>query len=155
MSRPIASAATPGATRADIVAEALTWELTPYHPHARIKGVGVDCAMLPAMVYHAVGLIPELCPDYSPQWMMHRDEEVYLGWVTPYAREIGREAIGPGDFAIWKYGRTYSHGAIILDPPVILHAVIAGGAVVRADLDRDEELRRRPVRFFSLFGGAR
>lgn len=137
-------------TRADVVREALSWEGTPYHPHARIKGVGCDCAQFPAAVYHVVGLIPDLRPVYSPQWMMHRDEEQFLAWVTPYAREIGRGELRPGDFAIWKFGRTYSHGGIVIDPPVVIHAVIVGGAVVRGDMDRDGELQR-PVRFFSLF----
>lgn len=139
-------------TRADVVAEALSWERTPYHSRARIKGVGVDCAQFPAAVYHAVGLIPDLRPEYSPQWMLHRDEEQFLSWVTPYAREIGRDALGPGDFVIWKFGRTFSHGGIVIDPPDIIHAVIAGGAVVRGNMDRDGELQR-PARFFTLFGG--
>ena len=43
--------------RQSIVAEALSWEGTPYHHHGRIKGVGVDCAMILAEVYHAVGLL--------------------------------------------------------------------------------------------------
>ena len=141
-------------TRAEVVREALSWERTPYHHRARLKGVGVDCAMFPAAVYEACGMIPHVAPDYSPQWMLHRDEEQFLGWVTPYAREIDRAAVGPGDFAIWRFGRTYSHGAIVIDMPEIIHAVIAGGAVVRGNADRDEELASRPVRFFTLFGDA-
>ncbi len=134
-----------------VVREALEWELTPYHSHARLKGVGVDCAMLPAEVYAAVGLIPRLEPEYSPQWMLHRDEEEYLGWVRPHAREIDRAAAGPGDFAIWKFGRCFSHGAIIIDLPEVLHAVIRGGGVIRGNVDRDEDLRSREVKFFTLF----
>jgi cell wall-associated NlpC family hydrolase len=137
--------------RADIVAEALSWERTPYHELARIKGVGVDCAQFPAAVYEAVGLIPHVAPAYTPQWMLHRDEEQFLGWVRLYAREIGREDIGPGDFAIWKYGRCYSHGAIVLEAPQVIHAVILGGGVCRADMDRDVELASRAVKFFTLF----
>lgn len=141
-------------TRAAIVAEALTFERTPYHDRGLIKGVGVDCACLPFLVYRNVGLIPadaEL-PPYSPQWYLHRDEEVYLKWVRRYAkREIDRDDLGPGDFAIWKFGRTYSHGAIVIEPPVIIHATLAAGSVVRGDMDAEEDLRSRPVRFFTLF----
>jgi cell wall-associated NlpC family hydrolase len=137
--------------RAAIVAEALTWEGTPYHERARLKGIGVDCAMYPAAVYEAVGLAPHLEPDYSPQWMLHRDEEKFLDWVTPHAREIAREALGPGDFAIWKFGRVFSHGGIVIDPPVVIHAVVRAG-VIRGDMDRDIDLASRPVRFFTLFG---
>lgn len=138
-------------TREDVVREALRWEGTPYHHRARLRGIGVDCAMLPAAVYEAVRLIPRVEPDYSPQWMLHRDEEQFLGWVTRFAREIPRRAVGPGDLAIWKYGRCYSHAAIVIDLPEVLHAVIRGGGVVRGNADRDEELRSRPVKFFTLF----
>lgn len=138
-------------TRAAVVDEALSWILTPYHHKARLKGIGVDCAQYPAAVYEAVGLIPRIDPDYSPQWMLHRDEEQFLGWVTKYAREIDRAAAGPGDLAIWKFGRCYSHSAIIIDLPEVIHAVIIGGGVLRANIDRDEELRSRPVKFFTLF----
>jgi cell wall-associated NlpC family hydrolase len=138
-------------TRAAIVAEALSWEGTGYHDRARVKGVGVDCAQLPIAVFSSLGLIPEIDPDYSPQWYIHRDEELFLSFVTPYAREIGRDEAGPGDFAIWKYGRTYSHGAIIIDPPVIIHATLIAECVTRGDMDREEALLRRPVKFFTLF----
>lgn len=138
--------------RAAVVAEALTWERTPYHARAKIRGVGVDCAMFPAAVYAACSLIPALDPDYSPQWMLHRDEEVFLSFVTPHAREIDRRELGAGDFAIWRFGRTYSHGAIVLDSPEVIHAVIRGGGVIRGNIDRDVELVSRPVRFFSLWG---
>jgi cell wall-associated NlpC family hydrolase len=139
-------------TRGDVVREALSWEATPYHHRARIKGVGVDCAQFPAAVYEAVGLIPHIAPAYSPQWMLHRDEEQYLGWVRRFACEIPREEAGPGDFAIWKFGRCYSHGAIVIDLPEVIHALILGGGVIRGHADRDEELRTRPVKYFTLFG---
>jgi len=140
-------------TRQDVVREALSWEGTPYHHRARLRGVGVDCAMLPAAVYEAVGLIPHVEPEYSPQWMLHRDEERFLSWVTRFAREIPRTETGPGDLAIWKFGRCYAHAAIVIDLPEVLHAVVRGRAVLRANADRDEDLRSRPVKFFTLFEG--
>ncbi len=140
--------------RAAIVAEAISWESTPYAPRAMIKGVGVDCAMLPSAVYHAVGLIPEIMPSYTQDWMMHRDEELFLSYITPYAREIDEAEVGPGDLVIWRFGRTYSHSAIVIDLPVVLHAVVRGGAVVRGDIARDSDLTNRPRKFFSLFGKA-
>lgn len=140
------------AKRQAIVDEAMGWIGTPYHHCARIKGVGVDCAQLPAAVYAAVGLIPDLQPEYSPQWMMHRDEEQYLEWVRPYAREITREELQPGDLCMWKFGRTYSHSAIVIDVPTVIHAMNRAGAVVLGDIDRDAELIDRPALYFSLFG---
>lgn len=140
--------------RAAIVAEALTWEGTPYQSHARIKGVGVDCAQLPAAVYEAVGLIGAVRPSYPADWMMHRDEERFLSFVLPHAREITEAEAKPGDLVIWKFGRTFSHSGILIDPPVVLHAVIRGQAVIRGDMSRDVDLVERPRRFFSLFGNA-
>jgi cell wall-associated NlpC family hydrolase len=139
------------ALRQAICAEAISWERTPYHHHARLKGIGVDCAQLPAAVYEAAGAIPHLEPEYSEQWMLHRDEELYLAEIRRYAREIPLEAIQPADLIVWKFGRTYSHSAIVLDPPIVIHAVIKGGAVIRADIGRDEDLRSRPRMAFSIF----
>ena len=139
-------------TRAAIVAEARSWLDTPYHHNARVKGVGVDCAQLPAAIYHTVGLIPHLEPEYSPQWMMHRDAEKYLEWVRPYAREITREELKPGDMVMWKFGRTYSHSAIVIEVPTIIHAVNMAGRVEFGDIERDADLACRPTLYFSLFG---
>jgi cell wall-associated NlpC family hydrolase len=139
-------------TRAAIVAEAKSWLDTPYHHRARLKGVGVDCAQLPAAVYEAVGLIPNLQPEYSPQWMMHRDEERYLEWVRPYVREITRKKLLPGDFVMWRFGRAYSHSAIVIDPPVVIHAVALARRVQYGDIDRDADFASRPSLYFSLFG---
>jgi cell wall-associated NlpC family hydrolase len=139
--------------RAAVVAEAMTWLRTPYLSHARLKGVGVDCANLPAAVYAACGLMPEVRPEYSEQWYEHRDEELFLQFVTPFSTEITRDQVRPGDFAIWKFGRTFSHGAIVIDPPTIVHATLRGACVHLGDMERDDDLGMRPRRFFTLWGG--
>lgn len=138
--------------RAAIVAEALSWESTPYHPHARIKGVGCDCAQLPAAVYEAVGLIEPVNPTYTSDWMLHRDEEKFLGFVLPQARQIKLADVLPGDLILWRYGRTFSHAAIVIDMPEVLHAALKGGAVIRADVTRESDLKDRECRYFSVFG---
>jgi cell wall-associated NlpC family hydrolase len=142
------------ATRAAIVAEAVSWERTPYHAHAKVKGVGVDCAMFPAAVYEAVGLAPPINPQYTQDWMMHRDEELFLGFVTPYAHEITRADVLPGDFVIWKFGRTFSHSAIVIDMPEVIHAAIQGASVFRTNMDQDSDLAGRKCRFFSVIGAS-
>lgn len=138
-------------TRAAIVAEALSWERTPYLSHAKLKGVGCDCATLPAAVFAAVGIVSEINPTYTADWMMHRDEEQFLSFVLPHAREIPEADLQPGDLVIWKFGRTFSHSAIVLDYPTVLHAVIRGGAVIRADMTVDVDLIDRPRKYFSVF----
>lgn len=139
-------------TRAAIVAEALSWEATPYMAGAMIKGVGCDCAMLPNAIYSALNLAPRQTISYTQDWMMHRDEEKFLSFVAPHAREITRDELGPGDLVMWKFGRTYSHSAIVIDMPTVLHAVVKGGAVIRANMNQDVDLIDRPARYFTLIG---
>lgn len=111
--------------RLAVVTEARAWLLTPYHHEGRVKGLGggVDCAMLPAEVYHAAGVIPAI-PEltYDPQWHLHHSAERYLEWVLKYAREIAGPP-QPGDMALYKYGHTLSHGAIVIAWPQVIHAV--------------------------------
>lgn len=137
-------------TREEVLAEAHTWLRTPYHHRARVKGHGVDCANLPAAIYESVGLINHLDPEYSPQWMMHKDEEKFLGYIRKEAREIEFDQIGPGDLIVWKFGRTFSHSAIIVDYPTIIHAV-NGIGVVLADAEQESTFIDRPRKFFTLW----
>ncbi len=140
------------ALRQRVVAEALSWLGTPYAHRQRLKGVGVDCAQLPLAVYAAAAVIGEAdVGAYASQWHLHRGEEVYLRHVEALGgRGISRDAAQPGDFAIWRYGRTFSHGAILVGPKGrIVHAV-RGQGVVLGDMDQDEDLRTRPTLFFLL-----
>ncbi len=108
--------------RAAVIAEALTWVGTHYHHHARIKGVGVDCGMLLLEVYATVGLIPQVDPGYYPQdWHLHRGEERYLRFVTEYC-DLLQEPPLPGDVAVFRIGRCISHGAIVLNWPLVIHS---------------------------------
>ena len=109
--------------RASVVAEARTWIRTPYHPQGRLKGIGVDCAMLPAEVYAACGLIEHVdAGNYSPMWHLNRRTELFLQTVEKYARRV--ESPLPGDMVIYKFGQAFAHGAIVLDWPIIVHAVL-------------------------------
>ncbi len=138
--------------RAAVAGEARTWLGTPYAHRQRARGLGVDCAQFPLAVYTAAGVIaPVDVGAYSTQWHLHRSRELYIEWVGRFAREIGREQAQPGDFAVWRYGRTFSHGAIVLAPPRVIHAVRDIG-VTLDDWTADEALKTRPMRVFSLWG---
>ena len=140
--------------RAAVVAEALTWINTPYHHHARVKGVGVDCAQLLCAVYEACGLVPHIDPgNYAHDWHLHRGEEVFIGWLEKVgAREVLAPVRPvPGDVAIFMYGRAYSHGAVVVDDRgtvSVVHAYVGRG-VVRSRLD-EEPLQGRTARFWSV-----
>lgn len=146
--------------RAAVVAEALTWLGTPYHSSAAVRGAGVDCAQLPAAVYAACGLIPrfDIAP-YPSDWHMHRTEERYLDQVLDYAAEISGNP-RPGDFVLWRFGRTFSHGAIVVAWPTIVHAYV-GRPVETEDAQRaaylthigensSDQGKPRPRRLFTL-----
>lgn len=140
--------------REAVLAEARSWLRTPYHHCADIKGVGVDCAMLLVGIYRAVGLVPaDLDPrPYSPDWHLHRSEEQYLGWLEQYGNEVMEPM--PGDVLVWRFGRAYSHGAILLDPDgTILHAYRDAGMVVLGHW-REAMLveRDRPMRAYRVHG---
>lgn len=121
------------------MAEALSWQKTPYHHQGRVKGAGVDCAMLLAEVYSAVGLIPALDPKpYPADWHMHRDVERYLQQVLEYA--VPTDTPLPGDVVLYRFGRCVSHGAIVIEWPMVVHAFMREGAVVLSDASRQADL---------------
>ncbi len=115
-------------TRDNVLREARSWLGTPYHHQGRVKGAGVDCAMILIEVYHACGLMPNIDPTPYPQdWHFHRNDERYLGWVKDYAEEV--ETPLPGDVVLFKFARCVSHGGIVLDWPNIIHSYIGQGVV--------------------------
>ena len=143
--------------RAAVVAEAMTWISTPWHHNSAIKGVGVDCARFPLAVYSGVGLIEPFDPKaYARDHMLHSDEERYLGVVLGLGlgAEIKVTDVGPGDLLVWKFGRVFSHGALVTDWPQVIHATVKDAMVVLADADRDVDLIDRPVRAFSYWARA-
>ena len=138
--------------RAAVIAEARTWFATPYHHAARVKGAGADCATLPAEVYAAAGVIPPVAiGHYPPDWHLHRESERYLAIISTLAGPIEREAARPGDVVLFRFGRAFSHGAIITEWPQVVHANRRDGAVVYGDLERDTDLTGRPQVFFSYW----
>lgn len=140
----------PLTTRQQIVAEAATWLRTPYHHEAMVKGAGVDCAQILIAVYSAVGLAEK--PDighYPPDWMLHRSDERYLGWIEKYCDIV--EKPQPGDIAVFKFGRCFSHAGIVTFPgwPAMIHAHRPSGCVCETDGTKGD-LDGREVRFYSI-----
>ncbi len=144
--------------RLAVVNEAKTWLRTPYHSMARVKGAGVDCAMILAEVYQAAGMIPRIDPaEYPPDWHLHRGQEKYMEYVMKYATLIST-AGKPGDGVLFRFGRCFSHGGIIIKWPTIIHAFL-DRPVQYEDATRDQKLvkmgeagnRPRPKLFFTLW----
>jgi cell wall-associated NlpC family hydrolase len=128
---------------------------TPYHHAARVYGVGIDCVNLLCAVYAEAGLTEHIVlPFFCQDWMLHRSEELFLmGVLEQRLHEV--TAPLPGDVALFRYGRCYSHGAIVTQWPELIHSFAALGGVVRGDATRHPLLdavgQPRPVKFYSIF----
>ena len=145
--------------RKKVVSEALTWLRTPYHHRGRVKGVGADCLTFPAGVAENAGVTGHIdIPAYHAQFGLHRNEETYLAGLLDYAREIEGPS-QPGDLVLWRFGRVFSHAALVVEWPTIIHADTNSG-VVLADAEsgdlkymdsKGSGLKVRPRKFFSYW----
>jgi len=140
--------------RAAIVAEAQSWLKTPYHHAADVRGAGVDCGMLLVRVFVDAGLCAPFDPrPYPPDWMLHRSEERYLGFIFDRTKEVLRPR--PGDVMIFKYGRCYSHGGIVTcaNPLTLIHAFKPAGMVIEDEVPSNPMLCNpsRVPKFFSYW----
>ena len=148
-----------------IVSLAKTWIGTPYSSGARLRGIGVDCAQFPAAVYIEAGEVEDFpIESYPHDWHLHQGAERYLATVFKYARELPKgELPKAGDLVVWQYGRTFSHGGIVVAWPQVLHSWLAT-PVGFADAELDQLLKmkgesgpgqglERKRRFFTVNGG--
>ncbi len=135
------------AERRAVLAEARAWLRTPWHHEARVKGAGVDCANFLIAVYAACGLVPEFQPEHYPaDWMLHRSEQKFLRYLLQYAAPV--QVALPGDIAMFSFGRTDSHGAIVVEWPQIIHAYRPERGVVLTGVTGD--LAERFAGFYRL-----
>lgn len=109
-------------TRARILAEARSWEYTPFHHKGRIKGVGCDCGGFIYEVYSkALNLKLDPFPaHYAEDWAVHQENEIYLSFLKPYVEEIKDPK--PADLVMWQFGRNFSHGTIVTEKGQFIHA---------------------------------
>jgi NlpC/P60 family putative phage cell wall peptidase len=143
-------------TRAQVVKEAHTWIGTPYHHHARIKGVGVDCVQLLCGVFEACGLVPHVDTGFYPvDWHLHRSEELFVKALGPHATQLQPAAPrAPGDVFLFRYGRTFSHGAIYVGDDsdghgLLVHSYIGRGVILSGF--HEEPLAGRVFQHWSVF----
>lgn len=152
--------------RMAVVAEARSWISTPYHHMGssrqikgrQLKGIGIDCAQILIETYAAAGVIDWFdTGPYAPDWNLHRSEERYLSFVPDRARELPVDAIpGPGDFVVWLHGRTFSHGGIVTQWPLLVHAYHTSEIVEEADYTKELKLQYigttpRPMKKYTMW----
>ena len=140
--------------REKIVTEARTWIGTKFHHEARVKGCGVDCGQLLIGIYEALGLIPHFETDHYPKdFMMHNNREWYIELLQQFSTEIPGDPL-PGDVVVFKYGRIYSHGGLVTEWSLLIHASTMDGYVCEADASK-QPWSENPRRFFrhNIFEG--
>ncbi|WP_428421976.1 hypothetical protein [Methylibium sp.] len=140
------------AQRAAVATEVLSWLGTPYHHHARIKGVGSDCAQILCAVFEAVGRVGHIdLGNYPRDWHLHRSEELYEQLLEQHGARRLPEGVAPqvGDIATFKFGRTYSHGGIFVDGETLVHAYV--NASVTLTRLSEAPLAGRPAHFWTLW----
>jgi hypothetical protein len=134
-----------------VVRIAIEWERTPYVHQGRIKGQAADCTFF-AKVYEEAGLLPPVTiPAYSHQAHLNRQGAMYLPIVERHAkREITEAEARPGDVVMYFIARSWSHGAVIIEPgfPAIIHADLGAKHVIRGEGDQGA-FKNAPRRFFS------
>lgn len=145
------------AQRAAVVAAARSWIGTPYHHAADVKGAGVDCAMILVRVYCDLRLVQSFDPrPYTRDWMLHKEDERYLGFLMARAAAVDRP--GAGDVILFRVGRCFAHGGIVTkpDPLTIVHAYAPARCVIEEEIGRNGELtdRMSAVKFASYWGRA-
>lgn len=143
--------------REAVVAQARTWLGTPYHHHGRIKGAGVDCAMLLAEVFQRCGIVERVDPgNYPHDWHQHESRELFEEWLLRYAQPLpADQAPQLGDVGLWRYGKARSHAGIVVDcepggVSVVVHAYIGMGVVWTRD--NEAPLSGHRVRWYSPWG---
>ena len=128
--------------------EAATWLCTPWHHYAAVKGAGVDCVQFIIQIYQRIGAIGEVeTGEYDQEWMLHRHEQRLLAKLAVYAKPV--ETPLPADLAVYHYGRSYSHVALVVDWPKVIHANREHGGVCYDD-GTQGILAERKVQFWAL-----
>ena len=136
--------------REALVAEAKTWLGTPFHHAANLKGVGADCGQWLYQLFLDCGVIsPSEIQPYSLSWAVHTDDNRYIDMIERYALRVADDDTRPGNIIIFKFGRAYSHGALITGWPNIIHIARHDGCCVDDVLNGPLSARERVI--YSVF----
>lgn len=141
--------------RAAVIAEARSWIGTPWRHCADVKGQAVDCAMLLVRTFVDTGVIPAFDPrPYPRTWYLHQEHERFLEWIVDHLGgvEIARDTARPGDVLVYRIGKCFSHGTVLVDPQTVVHAFYKNGRVVLTETF-DPELGSRQARAFDIWVG--
>lgn len=112
-----------------IAQEALSWIGTPFHPQAKLKGVGVDCVSLAAAAIEASGARVEDSMKYDFSRKIERIQEV----MDKIADRVEDEEVG--DILLYSSRKLPQHMAIRVSSTEVVTAYAAPiNKVVRVPL---------------------
>lgn len=132
-----------------VIAEAKTWEGTPYRFKARLKGLGADCGTFMVDVARTVYACPSL-PNYTSTYLTDANE-YHLDWVNGFCELVGEHDVAVGDIVLFKYGHKLAHCGFVDEDGYVWHCWGRGGlgGVTRSPMSWFRERGRdRPRRFF-------
>lgn len=110
-------------TRTRLLAEARTWIGTPYHPDARVKGVGVDCGHFVHEVFgQFIGPLPSMPRGYAEDWGLHKPNPLYLDYIRSYPNAVEVDSFVTGGVALFQIGASFAHGTIMTERGTFIHA---------------------------------
>lgn len=110
-------------TRTRLLAEARSWDRTPYHPDACVKGVGVDCGHFVHVCFNQfIGPLPPMPRGYAEDWGLHKPNELYLNYIRSYPNAVEIDKPVFGGVALFQIGVNFAHGAIVSEKGTFIHA---------------------------------
>lgn len=143
--------------RARVINYAMTWIGTPFRDCGDVRGPqgGVDCAMSLIRWHADTNIIKDIDPrPYSAEWMLHNTEEKFLEVLTGAipTREVDHPRIG--DVIVYRFGKTFAHGALYIGNNEVLHAYKQSG-MCHISQRTDTRLAKigswdRPVKYFEV-----
>lgn len=124
--------------------EASSWVGTPFHAHAKLKGVGVDCVQLAGRIYIATGFLRE--DQFNIGWYPidggHHDENSrVVEWIEKSGLFARATEPRTGDLLCIKFARVAHHVGVMISERQFVHAYFKH-MVVMSNLD-DPIYRKR------------
>lgn len=115
------------ALRARLLVEATRWIGTPFCPHARVRGAGVDCVNLAAALLQSCGHAAEY---QFPRYVMDGGKHNATSQLTDYLDSrkdfsLVERSAGPvcGDVLCFILGRSSHHCGVMLHGKTFIHAL--------------------------------
>lgn len=109
-----------------------SWQGTPFHHGAALRGVGCDCYGLIVGAAAAVGAGPPTLPFYpeNPEALTPPQQKTVRDHFLSFARIIPRDQTQDGDILLFSLRDAPVHFAWRLSPETFLHADQRQGVIV-------------------------